>query len=108
NYFVKENLNGLHIEENESQIQDLLKIDIQDKERETFNIFTFDHNYRVNDYQNITIGGINTTIAEPKALMKHILNPDNKGFAVVHNHPSNIPSPSEADISITDRLHQIA
>lgn len=108
NYFVKENLKGLHIEKNESQIQDLLKIDIQDKERETFNIFTFDHKYRVNDYQNITIGGINTTIAEPKALMKHILNADNKGFAVVHNHPSNIPSPSEADISITDRLHQIA
>lgn len=107
NYFVVERLKGLHIEEDESKIQNLLKIDIQDKERETFNILTFDENYRVNDYQNITIGGIDTTIAEPKALMKYILNPKNKGFAVTHNHPSDVPLPSEADISITNRLHEL-
>ena len=107
NYYVVERLKGLHIEEDELKIQDLLKIDIQDKERETFNILTFDENYRINDYQNITVGGISTTIAEPKALMKYILNPKNKGFAVTHNHPSDIPLPSEADISITDRLHEL-
>jgi len=108
NYYVVKRLKGLHIEEDESQIQNLLKIDIQDKERETFNILTFDETYRINDYHNITIGGINTTIAEPKALMKYILNPQNKGFAVTHNHPSDVPLPSEADISITDRLHELA
>ena len=107
NYYVVERLKGLHIEEDELKIQDLLKIDIQDKERETFNILTFDENYRINDYQNVTVGGISTTIAEPKALMKYILNPKNKGFAVTHNHPSDIPLPSEADISITDRLHEL-
>ena len=51
---------------------------------------------------------LNETIAHPRDVMHHVVTRRAYGFTLVHNHPSGDPTPSDQDISVTEKLEQVA
>lgn len=51
-------------------------------------------------------GDIDSVAVYPRQLMKRALELQARGIILSHNHPSGDPTPSNADITLTQRLHQ--
>eukprot|EP01031_Cornospumella_fuschlensis_P052454 gene52454-64112_t len=51
-------------------------------------------------------GTVNETVAHPREILNRVIVNRAYAFAVVHNHPSGDPSPSEADRRMTRRLRE--
>lgn len=51
-------------------------------------------------------GTVNETVAHPREILQTAIVHKAYGFAVVHNHPSGDPTPSEADKRLTRRLKE--
>lgn len=49
-------------------------------------------------------GTINHTIAYPREIIKRALELSASSIILLHNHPSGDPTPSEADITLTDQI----
>jgi len=54
----------------------------------------------------VSKGGIKSTSADPKVVLKKVLENQAVGFFVAHNHPSGIAYPSKADLLITKSLSE--
>lgn len=52
----------------------------------------------------ISHGTVDTTSAGPREIMQKLLLLGSVDFYLVHNHPSQDPSPSDVDISVTERV----
>jgi len=53
-------------------------------------------------------GSIDRAFLSVREILNAVLRHDGRAFAVAHNHPSADPSPSEADVSCTDKLCRAA
>src|SRR3546814_12113021 len=53
-------------------------------------------------------GSLAQLILYPRIIFKRALELDAASIVLVHNHPSGDPTPSEADISSTERLAALA
>ncbi len=51
-------------------------------------------------------GSLNETVAHPREILQNVIVHKAFAFAVVHNHPSGDPSPSDADRRLTRRLKE--
>lgn len=54
--------------------------------------------------QLISKGSVNTSIAEPREIFREALRYGAVSIILIHNHPSGDPTPSHADIAITERI----
>lgn len=54
--------------------------------------------------EEVSRGGLDFTIVDPKILFKKVISKQASSIILVHNHPSGDPHPSQADKSLT---HQI-
>jgi DNA repair protein RadC len=52
----------------------------------------------------ISIGNITGSIVDPRDVFKPAVKRGAASIVLVHNHPSGNPGPSEADISVTERI----
>ncbi|GAV31115.1 MAG: DNA repair protein RadC [Coriobacteriia bacterium] len=52
----------------------------------------------------VSIGSLNASIVHPRELFKEAVRSSAASVVVVHNHPSGDPTPSSADIHLTQRL----
>ncbi|MCX8006790.1 MAG: DNA repair protein RadC [Coriobacteriia bacterium] len=52
----------------------------------------------------VSIGSLNASIVHPRELFKEAVRSSAASVVVVHNHPSGDPTPSSADIQLTQRL----
>ena len=52
----------------------------------------------------ISEGSLNASIVHPREVMIPAIRESAASFALIHNHPSGDPSPSQADFEITHRL----
>jgi DNA repair protein RadC len=59
-------------------------------------------------YQVVFIGTIQTSLANPREILRIALRYDAAHFIILHNHPSGDPKPSTEDIQITKRLQEAA
>lgn len=55
-------------------------------------------------YEVVFIGTIQSSIANPREILRLALRYDAAHYVVMHNHPSGDPTPSPEDIAITKRL----
>ncbi len=60
--------------------------------------------YRIIHDEVISIGTINSSIIHPREVFKPAIEYGAVGFILVHNHPSGVVRPSEADVEITRQL----
>lgn len=105
NHYVNEEIKGLSIEKDKSKIEELLKIELSEKNIENFIVLKFDKNNEVIGKTNLTEGTLHKSVIYMRELAKDIINtPQIKGVVVVHNHPSGSLKPSSPDIILTEKL----
>lgn len=74
------------------------------QEREHFYCICLDTKNRVKKVVEVSVGSLNASIVHPRELFKECCMNSAASCVVVHQHPSNDPTPSGADIQLTRRL----
>jgi DNA repair protein RadC len=64
--------------------------------------------YDVQGYSLVSIGTLNESLAHPREIFRAAVASGSYGIAVMHNHPSGDPWPSESDHRLTRRLSEAA
>lgn len=59
---------------------------------------------RIIGHQHVSVGTIDTILVSPPSVLRAAIVANAAAVAMVHNHPSGSPSPSEADIRVTRDL----
>ena len=72
--------------------------------REEFKILLLNRANKVLGIVNISSGGVSGTVADPKLIFSAALKANSSGIILSHCHPSGNLKPSEADISLTNKL----
>lgn len=90
-----------------SDAYDVLKADLMDLPHEEFVVLMLNQANRVIDKKIISVGGVAGTVVDVKKIFRMALsNALISAIILGHNHPSDNPSPSKADISITKKIKQ--
>ncbi|MDN4164848.1 DNA repair protein RadC [Cytophagales bacterium LB-30] len=85
---------------------ELIKPHLWDQKREEFWVLLLDRANQVLKKQQISQGGINGTIADPRLIFQVALQEFATGIILVHNHPSGQLKPSEADRKLTKKIKE--
>ena len=54
----------------------------------------------------VSIGSIDRTLVHPREVFRPAIKDAAKSVLLVHNHPSGDPTPSEDDVTLTNRLQE--
>ncbi len=76
----------------------------KDKDREEFLALYLDTAMSVTSISQISVGGLASTIVEPRQIFKVAVLSNAASMILAHNHPSGNPQPSREDISITRQI----
>ena len=75
-----------------------------DREHEIFAVLFLDNRHQVIDYVEMFRGTVDGTSVYPREVVKEALTRNAAAVLLVHNHPSGVSEPSQADERITRRL----
>lgn len=76
--------------------------------QEEFWLVTLDtKNQPINRHQ-ITVGTLRNSLVHPREVFRPAISDAANCILVVHNHPSGDPTPSDQDLSVTERLEKVA
>lgn len=75
-----------------------------DTTHEEFHIVTLDTKNKVIQSHQITVGTLDASLVHPREVFRAAIKDSASSIILVHNHPSGDPTPSSADIQVTDRL----
>ncbi|NLA70321.1 MAG: DNA repair protein RadC [Clostridiales bacterium] len=78
--------------------------DLRYEKREHVIVFLLNVKCQVEAKITVSIGELSATSVHPREVLAPAIRKGAAGFILVHNHPSGDPTPSEDDISATDRL----
>ena len=78
----------------------------QDLPYEVFAVAYLNRGNRINHFEIISQGGITSTIADPRIILKKALLEDAVSLILCHNHPSGNLQPSRADQELTKKLKE--
>lgn len=59
-------------------------------------------------WHRVSLGTVDETLAHPREIMRPVVASGAYGFAMMHNHPSGDPSPSDADKKVTRKIKECA
>lgn len=77
------------------------------KDKEIFLLAMFDKNNNLIKIKKISEGTINSAPIYPRDIVKEVLSAKCKSVIFCHNHPSGIATPSDEDISMTNKYVNI-
>lgn len=75
---------------------------------EEFWVILLKNNKQIIGKTLIGVGGLTSTVADPKKIFHQILISNATGFIISHNHPSGNVQPSETDIRLTKDIQAVA
>lgn len=75
-----------------------------DQEQEHFLVLLLDSKNRITDTHVVAVGTLNRCGAHPRDVFRAAIRANAAGIIIAHNHPSNDPTPSDADIYLTRAL----
>lgn len=75
---------------------------------EYFYLILLNRANRVLGISPIAKGGVSGVVVDPKVIFTTALLTNSSAIVIAHNHPSGNLKPSEADISVTKKVHQAA
>ena len=81
---------------------------VGDAPREHFLAFYLDAKNCIMGFETIAIGGCSSVEVESAQVFRGALLAGAVRLIVAHNHPSNDPTPSEADVRLTSRLMEVS
>jgi DNA repair protein RadC len=85
---------------------ELLKSHLQDLPREEFWVMLLNRGNRVIRKNQVSLGGVGGTVADPKIIFKMAVEELASGIVLAHNHPSGSPEPSQSDIALTKKFQE--
>jgi DNA repair protein RadC len=80
--------------------------EIADKKQEYLIVLYLNARHELVLKEVVGIGSLNSLQITPKEIFSHALQTPCASLIIVHNHPSNDPTPSDDDISFTRRIHE--
>jgi DNA repair protein RadC len=89
-------------------IYNLFAAELLQLDREVISLALLDTRFRLLKKVQISVGTLNESLAHPREILKAVIYHSAYGFALVHNHPSGDPAPSESDMRLTRRLSEAA
>lgn len=81
-----------------------LQSQLRHRDREVFALLLLDNRHRVLAFDTLFEGTIDGASVYPREVVKAVLMAGAAAVILVHNHPSGVAEPSQADIAITRRL----
>lgn len=86
----------------------LFKPRLMDLKHEEFHVAFVGRKLKIIKYMEMFKGGTDATTVDPKVIIKHAFSIGGVyGILCAHNHPSEDPTPSEADRKITRKIQDI-
>ena len=89
-------------------IFNLLKDEVTKWDRERFLSIMLNSRNFIIGIETVSIGTLNSTVIHPREVFKSAILSNASAIILVHNHPSEDPSPSEEDKKITEQLKSAA
>jgi len=86
--------------------RDFIRYKLTGREHEVFAVLFLDNRHRVIEYAEMFRGTINGASVHPREVIKEALKVNAAACIFVHNHPSGVPEPSQADRQLTNRLRE--
>lgn len=77
---------------------------IRDKKQEYFICLSLDSQQRLIKRRVVTIGLLDQTLAHPREIFAGPITDRAASIIIAHNHPSGDPTPSRADIDMTQQI----
>ena len=84
--------------------RDYVRTKMRDYTREVFLCLYLDTQHRVIAQEELFMGTLDGSMVHPREVVRSCLHHNAGAIIFVHNHPSGVAEPSQADISITKRL----
>jgi DNA repair protein RadC len=84
----------------------IIRPELDDLPHEEFWIMFLNRSNVVMKKEQISRGGMNSTIVDPKIVFKAAINASASGIILCHNHPSGTVTPSDQDVRLTKRLKE--
>jgi len=81
---------------------------LKDYQNEVFAVVFLNQANRIKHFEIISEGGITSTVADPRIILKKALEEDAVSLILCHNHPSGNIMPSKADEELTARIKEAA
>lgn len=75
-------------------------------DREAFVVGMLDTKNQINSLNLVSIGTLNSTIAQPREVFKAAILSNAASIIICHNHPSGNPQPSREDINTTRTIQE--
>ncbi len=72
--------------------------------QEEFRVILLDSRKRLINHYRVSLGGLDSTIVDPRDVLRPAISAQAPFIILVHNHPSGDPTPSDQDISLTRQL----
>jgi len=80
--------------------------EFKNEDKEFFIVIGLDSENKAMYREVVSIGGLNSSIVEPRGVFKKAIMMSCNSLILAHNHPSGSLTPSTEDINITEKLKQ--
>ena len=91
---------------NPEQVAKYLYLHIGNLARENFAVLLLDQKHRLIELDILFTGTLNQASVHPREVVKVALDKNACAVVLAHNHPSGDPTPSKADIDITQQIQK--
>lgn len=89
-----------------SDVRNYITLQLAERKAEVFAVIFVDNRHRVIEYRELFFGTIDNTSVYPREVVRAVMDTNAAAVVLVHNHPSGVGEPSQADERITRRLIQ--
>lgn len=88
-------------------VKDYCRLQLGSEKEEVFAVLYMDSNLRMLSFDKLFRGSIAESSVPPRAIARRLFELNASKMILVHNHPSGIVKPSDADIDITKNLSDL-
>lgn len=81
---------------------------LADYDREVLAVLNLNTKGKVINLNFVSVGTINASLVEPREVFKSVVLSNAAALIMIHVHPSGDPTPSREDLTVTDRIEDIA
>jgi DNA repair protein RadC len=94
--------------DNPERVYELFAPELRLADRGVLAVALLDTRFRLIKKEQISVGILNEALAHPREILKPAIIHSAFAFALVHNHPSGDPNPSDADFRLTRQINEAA
>ncbi len=103
-YLARSEVMNKPVLSNGAAVQNYLQATMANLSYEQFRLLLLDRKNTLIADEVISEGTVSETAVYPREILKRAIQLDASALILVHNHPSGDPSPSKADISMTNEI----